>query len=219
MKIHYYLGWFNNHFSEPLINMLTNDIVDRKSLVLISADPYHYEDEEVGSIELSWFHHAGLNFEEYHIIDFDISKEDAEQYIKDASVVFLLGGYAKEQNELLVKYKLIDLIREKDIVLGTSAGSINMSKKWLYSEYTGNSTKESQIIDGLGLDEFSVLSHYDLENTLNRIQYDLHSLLTSMDVYASNKDCALRVKNNEIDIIGDVYLISLQSIIKLSETI
>lgn len=41
MKIHYYLDWINNYFIVPLINMLTNDIVDRKSLVLINADSYH----------------------------------------------------------------------------------------------------------------------------------------------------------------------------------
>ena len=54
MKIHYYLGWFNDTFLEKLVRLLDEDITDRKSFVMISANPFFYEDEEVGVTERSW---------------------------------------------------------------------------------------------------------------------------------------------------------------------
>lgn len=103
--------------------------------------------------------------------------------------------------------------------MGTSAGAINMSAKWLCSKYTGYKDEINSIYDGIGLDDFSVLSHFDLENNISQIQGELSPLSEEMDVYASNKDCAVRVKGDKIDILGNVYLISHSQIRKLDETL
>ena len=103
--------------------------------------------------------------------------------------------------------------------MGTSAGAINMSAKWLCSKYTGYKGEICSIYDGIGLDDFSVLSHFDLENNIAQIQRELSPLLEEMNVYASNKDCAVRVKGDKIDILGNVYLISHSKIQKLDETL
>lgn len=132
----------------------------------------------------------------------------------------MLGGNTVEQNGILIEYELSDLIKKsRAVVMGTSAGSINMSSKWLYSKYTGYKGETSSIYDGIGLDDFSVLSHFDLENNITQIQSELSPILEEMNVYASNKDCALRVKGNKMDIIGNVYLISHSKIQKLNETL
>ncbi|MEO3945188.1 hypothetical protein [Gorillibacterium sp. CAU 1737] len=48
MNIHYYLDWFHDKgFSEKLVNVLQEDVTDRKSLVMISADSPEYKDEPV----------------------------------------------------------------------------------------------------------------------------------------------------------------------------
>ncbi|MBM7614329.1 Type 1 glutamine amidotransferase-like domain-containing protein [Alkaliphilus hydrothermalis] len=220
MKIHYYLGWFNDVFDEKLVRLLQEDITDRKSLVMISANPFLHEDEEVGATERSWLDQANIMFDEYHLIDYGVQKKEAQKLIQNASVIFLLGGYAVEQNGLLIEYELSDLIKKsKAVVMGTSAGAINMSAKWLFSKYTGCKVETNSIYEGIGLDNFSVLSHYDLENNITQIQDGLSPLLEEMNVYASNKDCAVRVKSDKIDILGNVYLISHSKIQKLDETL
>ena len=65
MKIHYYLGWFNNFFPENLGRVLQEDITDRKSLAMISSNPSIYEED--GAIERSWLDQAGITFDEYHL--------------------------------------------------------------------------------------------------------------------------------------------------------
>jgi cyanophycinase len=220
MKTHYYFGWFNDVFIEKLIRLLNEDIADRRSLVMISANPYLHDDEEVGATERSWLDQANIMFDEYHLIDYGVQKEEAQKLIHNASVIFLLGGNAVEQNRLLIEYELCDLIKQsRAVVMGTSAGAINMSAKWLCSKYTGYNVEISAIYEGIGLDDFSVLSHFDLENNIAQIQSELSPLSEEMNVYTSNKDCAIRVKGGKIDILGNVYLISHSKVRKLCETL
>lgn len=135
-------------------------------------------------------------------------------------MIFLLGGETVDQNNLLVKYELSNFIRKSNaLIIGASAGAINMSAKWLCSKTTGYDVDASSIYNGIGLDDFSVLSHYDLENNFEEIQCALSPLSEEMNVYVSNKDCALRVKGDKIDILGDVYLMSHSKLHKLEETL
>ena len=140
-----------------------------------------------GRTERSWLDQADIVFDEYHLIDERVQKEEAQKIIQHASVIFLLGGNPIEQNGLLMEYDLSELIKKSSaVVMGASAGAINMSAKWLFCKYTGNK------------DELSSLSE-------------------KMNVYASNKDCAVRVKGDTIDILGDVFFISNAEIQKLDE--
>lgn len=216
MKIHYYLGWFSNFFPENLGRVLQEDITDRKSLVMISSNPFFYEDD--GATERSWLDQAGIMFDEYHLINYRVQKEDAQTLTQNASVIFLLGGSILKQKDFLMEYELSDLIKKsRAVVMGASAGAINMSAKWLCSKNFGDEI--SSVYDGIGLDDFSVLSHFDLENNIALVQSELSPLSEEMNIYASNKDCAVRVKGDKIDISGNVYLISNSRIQKLDETL
>lgn len=217
MSIHYYLGWFSTFFPKPLAKALQEDITDRKSLVMISGSPAF--PEENGAAERSWLDEAGIRFEAYHLINDRVPQEDAHTHLQNASVIFLLGGNTLEQNAFLKEYGMTDFInRSGALVMGASAGAINMSAKWLASRSFGYDIEESALHDGLGLGNFSVLSHFDLENNMALVENELSHLSEEMDIYASNKDCALRVKNGQIDVFGEVYLLAHGQIRKLDET-
>ncbi|WP_366162203.1 Type 1 glutamine amidotransferase-like domain-containing protein [Bacillus infantis] len=218
MKTHYYLGWFNNHFPEKLSKRLQEDIIDRKSLVMISSNPFN--EEEMGAAERSWLDQAGIVFDEYHLINYRVPKKEAHTLISNASVIFLLGGNTVEQNKFLAGYELSDPItKSRATVMGASAGAINMSAKWLCSKNLGYNVEVSTLYDGIGLGDFAVLSHFDLEHKLALVQNELSPLSEEMNIYASNKDCAVRVKGDKIDILGTVYLISRSKIERLDETL
>ncbi|MFJ7405745.1 MULTISPECIES: Type 1 glutamine amidotransferase-like domain-containing protein [unclassified Lysinibacillus] len=198
--------------------MLQWDITDRRSLAMISSNPFFYEQD--GAAERSWLDQAGILFDEYHLINYRVQKNDAQTIIQNASVIFLLGGDTLKQNGFLMEYELSDLIKEsRAVVMGASAGAINMSAKWLCSKNFGYKVEISSFYDGIGLDDFSVLSHFDLENNIALIQDELSSFSEEMDIYASNKDCAVRVKGGKIDILGNVYLVFHSQIQKLDETL
>lgn len=218
MKIHYYLDWYNDSFPEKLAKVLNEDITERKSLVMISADPFFYEEAEIGVTERGWLDKANIAFEAYHLIDYNIQKEEAKKLIQDASVIFLLGGYTVEQNTLLIQYELIDLIKETEaVVMGTSAGAINMTAKWICSKYNGDNVEESVIYDGIGLNPFSFQPHLDFNNA-QLIQGELFPLSEEMNLYMADQG-AVRVKGNKTDILGNIYLIAHSKVHKLEETL
>ncbi|MGD6993114.1 Type 1 glutamine amidotransferase-like domain-containing protein [Sutcliffiella horikoshii] len=218
MKTHYYLGWFINFIPEDLTRVLQEDITDRKSIAMISSNPDMFE--EVGAIERSWLDAAGITFDEYHLINYQVQKDDAQTLLKKASVIFLLGGNPVKQNDFLREYELSEpIIQSKAVVIGASAGAINMSAKWLCSKKLGFEAETSSLLSGIGLDDFSVLSHYDLENNTDLVLSELSPLSQEMAIYASNKDCAIRVKGDVIDIYGNVYVISDSVIRRLDATL
>ncbi|MFJ5766824.1 Type 1 glutamine amidotransferase-like domain-containing protein [Lysinibacillus sp. NPDC093210] len=218
MKTHYYLGWFNHTFPDKLGKVLQRDITDRRSLAMISSNPFFYEQD--GAAERSWLDQAGILFDEYHLINYDVHKEDAQTIIQNASVIFLLGGDTLKQNGFLMDYELSALIKEsRAVVMGASAGAINMSAKWLCSKNFGYKVEKSSFYDGIGLGDFSVLSHFDLENNIELIQDELSPFSEEMNIYASNKECAIRVKGDKIDILGNIYLVAHSQIQKLDETL
>ena len=131
-----------------------------------------------------------------------------------------MGGDTLKQNRFLTEYELAEPIKTSAaLVMGASAGAINMGAKWQCSERFGNAVDMDTVCDGLALDPFSVLSHFDLENNMALVQEELSALSDEMNVYASNKDCALRSKGGNIDISGDVYVMSRSDIWKLEETL
>ncbi|MEK3737102.1 MULTISPECIES: Type 1 glutamine amidotransferase-like domain-containing protein [Paenibacillus] len=214
MKTHYYLDWFyDKGFSEKLVNVLHEDITDRKSLVMISAESSDFSDEQVNIdsvFERTWFNQANIYFDEYHFIDDRTQKEDAQRLIQNASVVFLCGGTARNQKHLLTEYELSDLIKKSNaVVMGTSAGGMNMSDEYV---------DECTVCEGMALNHFSFEAHFDHDNTA--MIEERFPLSNKMDIYvAADKDGAVRVKGSKIDIIGNVYLISHSKIQKLAETL
>jgi cyanophycinase-like exopeptidase len=214
MKTHYYLDWFyDKGFSEKLVNVLNEDIKDRKLLVMISADSPGFKDEHVNIdsvFERTWFNQANIFFDEYHLIDHRTHMEDAKRLIQNASVVFLCGGNTQHQKHLLTDYELSDLIKKSNaVVMGTSAGGMNMSKEYV---------DECTVYEGMALNHFSFEAHFDHDNTA--MVEERFPLSEKTDIYvAADKDGAVRVKGSKIDIIGNVYLISHSKIQKLVETL
>ncbi len=214
MKTHYYLDWFyDKGFSEKLTNVLHEDIVDRKSLVWISAESPDYNDEQVNIddvYERTWFNQANIFFDEYHLIDHRTQKEDAHRLIQNASVVFLCGGSPQYQMHLLMENELLDLMKRSNaVVMGTSAGGMSMCKEYV---------DEGTVYKGMALNHFSFEAHFDHDSTV--LIEERFPLSEKMDIYvAADKDGAVRVKDDKIDIIGNVYLISHSKIQKLIETL
>ncbi|MET3833184.1 tRNA G37 N-methylase TrmD [Paenibacillus sp. DS2363] len=158
MKTHYYFSWFNHFFPEKLVHYLQEDIQDRKSLVMISANPSGYKDEQVNFDDISewtWLNQANIIFDEYHFIDYRMQKEDAQRFIQNASVIFLCGGYPVLQNKFLAEYELSDIIKNSNaVIMGASAGALNMAAKWLSLNNT-DEVETSTIYDGIGFDHFA----------------------------------------------------------------
>ncbi|WP_379134681.1 Type 1 glutamine amidotransferase-like domain-containing protein [Paenibacillus sp. sgz500958] len=222
MSTHYYLSWFNDFFPEKLVQWLHEDIKDRKSLVLISAQPSGYKGKQINIDDVSeatWLTEANIIFDEYHFIDYRIQKEEAQRFIHNASVIFLCGGDPVLQNDFLAEYELSDVIKNSNaVIMGASAGAINMAAKWLSLKNTSYEVETSTIYDGIGINHFAYESHAKRDYA-TFVQGYLFPLSEEIDVYAAEQESAMRVKDGKIDTMGPIYLISHSKIQKLVETL
>lgn len=211
MSTHYYFSWFNDFFPEKLARCLHEDIQDRRSLVMISADPSGYTDMQINYndiAEWTWLYQANLTFDEYHLIDYRMQKEDARRFIQNASVILLCGGDPVWQNNLLADYDLSDVMKNSNaIIMGASAGALNMAAKWLSLDDTGDDVETGRVYEGIGFNHFAYESHAK-RGYATFVQGYLFPLSEEMDVYAAEQESAIRVKDGNIEIMGPVYLIS-----------
>ncbi|NGZ75728.1 Type 1 glutamine amidotransferase-like domain-containing protein [Saccharibacillus alkalitolerans] len=222
MSTCYYLSWFNDLLPEKLARCLHEDIQDRKSLVMISGEPSVSTDEPTridDVTECAWLKQAGLIFDEYHFIDCRMPKEEARRFVRDASVVFLCGGDPVSQNEFLTDYELSDVIKSSGaVIMGASAGSLNMAAKWSSSIENGREVAAGTVYEGLGFHHFAYESHAKRDYA-SFVQGYLFPLSEEIEVYAAEQESAIRVKDGKIDVIGPTYLISRAKIQKLIETL
>ena len=223
MKAHYYLiGWYESNLPKKLVKALSEDITERKSLVTITTKPsdYKYHESEYIHAKNEWLGAAGITFDEYHWIDYGVSQEEAHEVIREASVIFMMGGDPMLQNDFLVEYELSTPIKESkaNVVMGVSAGSINMSAKWLCSPNNKHWYKgESKIYNGLGLDPFFFEIYFSPDNE-TFLKEELLPAAQGMEIYASCNESAIRMKNGEMEILGDVYFIANGEIQKVPES-
>jgi cyanophycinase len=188
---------------------------------MISADPSGYTGEQINFDDVSewtWLNQANIIFDEYHFIDYRMQKEEARRLIQNASVIFLCGGYPVLQNDFLADYELSDVIKNSNaVIMGASAGALNMAAKWLSLNNIGE-VETSTIYDGIGIDHFAYESHSQRDYT-TFVQGYLFPLSEEIDVYAAEQESAIRVKDGKIEIMGPLYLISRSKIQKLVETL
>jgi len=213
MRIHYYSGWFDDALPEQMIEMLRADLACRKSLAIVWG--CWALEEYVGYVK-EWFDPAGIIFEEYHAIDPRMPKEEAQELVKNASAVLMMGGETEPMLDFIIEYGLDVSIRESkaDVIMGYSAGAINMGTKWVCSKNNRYDVEETKIIDGIGLDNFCFQPYFETNN-IPLIENDLLPLSQELDIYALTAESFMRVKSGEVAIVGEGYLVSDAKIRKM----
>jgi len=219
-KIRYYFGWFNNNIPKQVAQTLNNDIPCKKSLAIIHTTPSEYDenDKMVTFTKDIWFDPAGIKFENYISIDYRTTKAEAHELIKNASTILLHGGYPVYQNLFLREYELSDAIMtsKASVLIGASAGGMNMSAKWV------TSNDEIEIYEGLGYDNFALESHAHCDSievlaNMENTKHNLIPLSQDIDVYVACEESTIRIKNDNFNVMGNVYLISKSKIKTVDE--
>lgn len=221
-KIHYYFSWFSNGLPKKVADLLHNDILEKKSLVTICTRPsgdFVIEKEEYKMVKDDWLDAAGIVFDEYHFIDYTIKKEDAQELIKNASVIYLHGGDTHMQGQFIKEYELEAPIKNSNasVIMGMSAGAENMAMNYVCAKSAGWSNAEGVTVhNGIGLDNFAYVAHFVVDDG-KLIERELFPISQDMKIYALCDEATMRIKDDNIDIFGDIYLISDSSICKLKE--
>ena len=108
------------------------------------------------------FAQEGMPFSHYAVLDGDNFYE-AKKLIGESDLIVLAGGHVPTQNAFFHKIRLPQLLKDYNgVILGISAGSMNMAKVvYAQPEEPGETGPDYQrFIPGLGLTDVNVLPHY-----------------------------------------------------------
>lgn len=195
---------FKDIFPEDFIIFLNRYIKEDNNFVFIASEFENmYEKTDwYCNYFLKMFSDCGITFKSIKVIDNRISKENAEDIVRNADVLWLAGGDTPKQFAYLEDYGLIKLIREhKGVIIGMSAGAINMTKTAICTLTCGHN--ELKIYEGLGLVDFSVEPHFDKDN----ITDELLAISKEYPFYGICDDGAIICTDGDVLFCGDVFYI------------
>lgn len=200
---HRLLGFFSGfprrRFPRQVAERLGQEMACRESLVFVSAWPEDHQRNDSDSEGMyAMFLEYGLDFPEHTVIDSRTEASRAAELVQGASCLFLMGGHPGLQRQLIRETGLEAAIRgSASVVLGVSAGAINMAKRSL-------DTKESLApYEGLGLADITVKPHFEREN--QQVLADLLQVSWELPVCAMEDNSAIFLAGGELSHIGKIH--------------
>ena len=157
----------NEGFYSTAGKVLQKAIVNQEKCVFIASktEEFRANDERMQCIS-GWFRALNIEFKQIAVMDERLTKQEVMNEIVSASCIYLMGGNTKRQFEFIHQYELAEALKNfEGVVVGLSAGAINMAKLGLVDSYViphfGNYNKE-------------YLEAEIMPRTYERIIYGLH---------------------------------------------
>lgn len=169
--IRYYCSGFDveNAFGHGLGEMFKNELKDTKSIVYIPGSPEKIEKAKTKYVPVftNHFKNVGIEFEKVNLITPDLTSEEAQSMIQNASFIMLMGGDPFKQKEMCERLKIMEELKVFDgIMMGFSAGAMLMSK-YIIITPCSEEYPDFHIEKGLNFDELSIYPH----NNTSEIEY------------------------------------------------
>ena len=176
-------------------NYFKNDMFLYKNTVFIPANFENMEKVNgYANIDVSWFKEIGINLNGITILNADI--------------IFLMGGDTLKQNDFLMKNDLKPIIKTfKKVVIGISAGAINLSNISLCSKDEEDGVEKTITYEGIGRINYTIEPHFDIDNKI-LLQNELYPLSEKMTIYGLPNNTGVRIIDSNFEILyGDFYKI------------
>lgn len=185
-----------NGFSELQSKYLSKDLRNCNNILFVPGD---YDNEKYTIYKdkiISWFDNIGISFKENHLVSLD-------DELNDYDVIFLMGGNPIKQIEIINKINLKNLINKAKVVIGVSAGAINLSNEAIY--YNDYSEK-IEIYDGIGLTDINVYPHFDINNKEFLEEVKMVSKIKAL--IALPNESFIKLDDEQIEYCGDCYKVA-----------
>lgn len=198
-------------------NYFKNDMVLYKNIVFIPANFENMEKVNgYANIDVSWFKEIGINLNGITVLNDTMTKEEMFSSIENADIIFLMGGDTLKQNDFLMKNDLKPIIKTfKKVVIGISAGAINLSNISLCSKDEEDGVEKTITYEGIGRINYTIEPHFDIDNKIF-LQNELYPLSEKMTIYGLPNNTGVRIIDSNFEILyGDFYKISNNEVEKI----
>ena len=204
MSIYILTSWFPNGFNNEIAQLMKKFIKRRTKFAFIASEfeKNHEETDQYFKEILELFQNIGIDFEKSYVVDGRMEKEMAKDVVRSADVIWLSGGDTPTEYQYLLKYELIDILREHSgVIIGMSAGSINLTKMAICTLACGHDKQE--MYEGIGCVGFSVEPHFNV----NKVSKELLELSKQYIIYGLCDESLILCEGKTIIFLGEVYQI------------
>ena len=199
------------YYNENIKKVLQSNLKNSKIVVAIPAylnnndkvnKQFYGDNEHIGIIKN--FSKLDIGAQNFYLLDSTFTKEEGNELIKMADIIFLMGGNPFEQLEYIKQQGYDFSIKTSSAdVIGVSAGAMNLSKVAYYSK--DDDYPFTIFYKGLSLVNITIEPHFDIDN-----KEQLKDVLKSSfeyDIIALPNESAVIVEDDNIIFIGTYYFI------------
>ena len=205
-------GFPTHHFPDEIAQVLRANLPRRESLAFISAWPEDYprnDDDSRGMHEM--FLERGMGFASHGVIDRRTSAEDAAKLVREADCIFLMGGDCTRQIKLIRDLGLVPALkRSRAVILGVSAGSMNMGR------FAADVWETKALYAGIGLTNLIVKGHYALDAWFIPTLWELSGMYP---IAAMEDESAIFLQGDAVWKIGNIHWIDRGEIAPLTDEV
>lgn len=205
MSTYILTSMFNNGFNSQAAEVFKKKISKRNKFAFVASEfeKIHEKTDKYFHFFLNMFEEADIHFEEAYVIDGRMSADEAQKRVAEADVIWLSGGDTPTQFGYFQKYSLDTVIKQHDgIIIGMSAGSINMAKTSICTLSCGHFKQE--IYNGLACVDISVEPHL----IRNEVSDELIDLSKKYTIYGLCDESFIVCSGETIEFYGEIYILS-----------
>ena len=212
MSTYILTSMFNDRFDVHTAEVFRQKISKRNKFAFVASEfeKIHEKTDKYFHFFLNMFENAGIHFGEAYVIDGRMRADEAQKRLAEADVVWLSGGDTPTQFRYFKEYGLDTVIKQHDgIIIGMSAGSINMAKTSICTLSCGHFKQE--IYDGLACVDISVEPHF----IRGEVSDELLDLSNQYTIYGLCDDSFIVCSGETIEFYGEIYKLSRGNIERL----
>lgn len=199
-QIGFFSGFPDRRFTEEIADELRKILKIRNRLVFISAWPDRSKQNDDDSTGMhNMFVSCDMPFSSFCVIDERTDVETAQKEIENASCLFLMGGNATAQMDMIRRKGIFGKIKSfRGVILGVSAGSMNMGNPVV-------DIYESVLpYEGFGFAGLTIKSHYPISD--ETLRYMTAQVSTETPVTLMKDESAIFITEDGVKLIGEIYL-------------
>lgn len=154
------------------VDELQKFIINGENFLFVASNPNSFMMNDTnGMLTFNSFNLSGFNFKNLNILD-SRNRFEAENLVKNASIVFLAGGNTIKQMQFFREINLSKLLKKySPIIIGQSAGALNLAENVYCSPENEKDINDVRYFSGLGLTKISIEPHF--RNSLDFAKFDV----------------------------------------------
>ena len=187
------------------INEVINKELNRYNSIAIicASDDYSKNDTLIdGTSDKIGIRNMFNSIKEFYLIDRRTSVDDMISIIKKVNIIYLFGGNPLIQLDIIKRIDYKELFKDK-VLLGISAGSMNLGKIGYYSK--DEDYDKTFFYEGLGFTDITIDPHFDM-NTRKHVNEIVNSSYKHRIIGLSNDSCIV-IKDNKRYYVNNYFVV------------